>query len=67
MRWLSYTAVIFFSTIGNVLAQQVSTTDTIFSLPTSTRPFTVENFYSLIIANHPIAKQAGLLSEAARQ
>jgi outer membrane protein TolC len=42
-------------------------TDTLFAVPDSTRAFTLENFYQLILRNHPAVKQAALLSEVARQ
>jgi len=42
-------------------------TDTLFVVPDSTRIFTLDNFYRLILKNHPAVKQAGLLSEVARQ
>ena len=41
--------------------------DSLFVLPDSVKPFSIENFYQLIVQNHPVAKQAGLLSEVARQ
>ena len=42
-------------------------TDTLFAVPDSTRAFTLENFYQLILRNHPAVKQAALLSDVARQ
>lgn len=48
-------------------AQAEATVDTLFTLPDSVKPFTIENFYHLVIRNHPIAKQAELLSENAKQ
>lgn len=42
-------------------------TDTLFGVPDSTRAFTLENLYQLILKNHPGVKQAALLSEVARQ
>lgn len=41
--------------------------DSLFTLPDSVRPFTIENFYQLVTQNHPVARQAQLLSENARQ
>lgn len=41
--------------------------DTLFVVPDSTRAFTLDNLYELILKNHPTAKQANLLSEVARQ
>lgn len=40
---------------------------TVLSIPDSARPFTLGNFYALIVNNHPTAKQASLLSEVAKQ
>lgn len=48
-------------------AQVAAPVDTLFTLPDSVKPFTLENFYQLVVQNHPVAKQAGLLSENARQ
>lgn len=56
-----------------VLASAVSTlhgqfsTDTLFTVPDTARVLTLENFYQWVIWNHPVARQAGLLSEVARQ
>lgn len=41
--------------------------DSVFVLPDSARPFTLENFYEVIVKYHPVAKQAALLSDVARQ
>jgi outer membrane protein TolC len=41
-------------------------TDTPFAVPDSARACTLENFYQLILKNHPSVKQAALLSEVAR-
>jgi outer membrane protein TolC len=48
-----------------VSAQRI--TDSIFILPDSTRPFSIEQFYYMVTAYHPVAKQAELLSEFAQQ
>jgi outer membrane protein TolC len=42
-------------------------TDTLFVVPDSTRAFSLDNLYELVLKNHPFAKQAYLLSEVARQ
>lgn len=39
----------------------------LFVLPDSVRPFTIENFYQLILQNHPVARQTALLTEVAKQ
>lgn len=41
--------------------------DSIFILPDTAKPFTLDAFYKLLIHHHPVARQAGLLSEVARQ
>ncbi len=46
---------------------QAQERDPIFTLPDSVMPLPIENFYFLIVEYHPVAKQAGLLSEFARQ
>ena len=38
-----------------------SSIDTLFVLPDSTKPFTIENFYEIILQNHPVARH--LLAE----
>lgn len=52
---------------GASTAQSRVSTDSLFVLPDSVKPFTIENFYALILQNHPVAKQTELLSEVARQ
>ncbi|MDL5047638.1 TolC family protein [Oscillatoria amoena NRMC-F 0135] len=42
-------------------------TDSIFILPDTVRPFTIENFYYLVLAHHPVARQTELLTDVARQ
>lgn len=42
-------------------------TDTLFVVSDSTRAFTLEDLYAVILKNHPTARQASLLSEVARQ
>lgn len=51
----------------SVPAQVSNPVDTLFTLPDSVKPFTIENFYHLVVQNHPVAKQAQLLSENAKQ
>lgn len=41
--------------------------DPVFTLPDTARPFTLENFYQLVINYHPVAKQVRLLPDVARQ
>ncbi|WP_165824123.1 TolC family protein [Pseudochryseolinea flava] len=41
--------------------------DSVFVLPDSVKPFTIQNFFELIIQHHPVVKQTLLLSETAKQ
>lgn len=41
--------------------------DSIFALPDTVNPLTIENFYRLIVENHPVVKQASLLPDYAKQ
>lgn len=50
-----------------VSAQIAPSMDTLFSLPDSTKPFTIGNFYELILQNHPVARQVSLLTDVAKQ
>lgn len=49
------------------VAQKPAMEDALFVLPDSVKPFTIENFYSLILQNHPVAKQSALLTDVAQQ
>ena len=48
-------------------AQAQILNDSVFVLPDTARPFTLENFYEVILKYHPVAKQTFLLSDVARQ
>lgn len=41
--------------------------DSLFVLPDSARAFTLEHLYHVVLQHHPVARQAGLLPEVARQ
>lgn len=41
--------------------------DSLLVLPDSIQPLTIESFYHYVTTNHPVARQAGLLSDVARQ
>jgi outer membrane protein TolC len=58
------TALFVFLTIA---ARAQVITDSVFALPDTVRPFTLDNLYALILKHHPIAKQAALLSDVAKQ
>lgn len=49
------------------LKAQTIVLDSIFTLPDTVKPFTIENFYHLILQHHPVVKQATLLSDVAKQ
>ena len=53
------------STLGK--AQLKTSFDSLWMLPDSVQPFTMEAYFSLILKNHPVARQANLLPEIARQ
>lgn len=42
-------------------------TDSMLALPDTLKPFSLEDYQYLILKNHPVAKQAALLSDVARQ
>lgn len=41
--------------------------DSVFVLPDTAKPFALEDFYKLITSNHPVVRQAGMLSDVGRQ
>lgn len=42
-------------------------TDSLLAVPDSVQPLTIDNFYALVVKNHPLARQADLLGEFAKQ
>lgn len=50
-----------------VTAKAQTLTDSVFILPDTARAFTIENFYYIVLENHPVARQTSLLSDFARQ
>jgi outer membrane protein TolC len=60
--WL---VILFIGGLGHIQAQTPA--DTLFRLPDTARVLTIENFYLLVTRYHPVARQAGLLSDVARQ
>jgi len=68
LRLIRLTTAVLLVTWCLPLSAQVSpAVDTLLTLPDSVKPFTIENFYHLVVQNHPVARQAQLLSENARQ
>lgn len=61
---ICWMAVLLFP--GHDIRAQVAT-DSLLTLPDSVRPVTIDNFYHLVLQNHPVARQANLLNEFARQ
>lgn len=66
MNRIKHSLTFSFSIIVGLLHAQFST-DTLFIVPDTARVLTLENFYRWVIWNHPVARQASLLSEVARQ
>lgn len=54
-------------TLATAQVRSMIDVDSVFVLPDSVKPFTIENFYQLILENHPIAKQTDLLTDVAQQ
>jgi len=48
-------------------AQAMSAREGMWNLPDSAKVFTIENFYELVLKNHPVAKQTALLTDVAKQ
>jgi outer membrane protein TolC len=46
---------------------QTHISDSIFVTPDTVKVFTLEDFYKVLIDNHPVARQAAMLSDVARQ
>lgn len=65
MKKTVFALYISFCTLA-LQAQQFAK-DSMFILPDTARPFTLENFYQLVIQHHPVVKQASLLSDVAKQ
>jgi outer membrane protein TolC len=52
--------------LSHSLRAQVAT-DSLLMLPDTVRPLTIDNFYHHVLQNHPVARQAMLLNEFARE
>lgn len=64
---LLITLALLINTHYFVRAQSVESIDTLLMVSDSARLFTLNEYYELIIKNHPTVKQANLLTESARQ
>jgi outer membrane protein TolC len=58
---------VFFCVLNGYFSVGQNLTEAIFSIPDTARSFSIENFYYVIIANHPIARQTNLLTDVAKQ
>lgn len=67
MKWIRLTLFLVHIQWLSAPGQVSTSVDTLFALPDSVKPFTIENFYRLIVDNHPIVKQVELLSDNAKQ
>lgn len=59
--------VLYIASCTPMLQAQQFSSDSVFILPDTARPFTLENFYQVVIQYHPVARQAELLSDVGRQ
>lgn len=59
--------VSIFLLTGSFSSRAQQSLQQVFVLPDSVSAFTLDMFYKIVIDHHPIAQQAGLLSEMARQ
>lgn len=64
-RSLLFIAICFLGLTFQGRAQ--TSMDSVFLLPDSVKSFSIDNFYAVVLAHHPLVKQARLLSENARQ
>lgn len=67
IRYVKYLLLFSIFEWNMSVAQITSSIDTLFVLPDSIKPFTIENFYEIILQNHPVARQTNLLTEVAKQ
>ncbi|MDH4092044.1 MAG: TolC family protein [Cyclobacteriaceae bacterium] len=59
--------VLLLAVIAGGTANGQFSTDSLLMLPDTVKPLTLEYVYQQVIAYHPVAKQAGLLSDVAKQ
>lgn len=59
------TTVFMLCSLFSVNAQAMQ--DSVFILPDTVKHFTLDNFYEVILLHHPVARQAAMLSDFARQ
>ena len=59
--------IVLLLSLGCVSSRAQKAFDSLFVLPDSVTSFSLENLYASMLANHPIVKQANLLTEMARQ
>ncbi len=61
------TVILIVFLVASIRGFSQFSSDSIYVLPDSVKPFTIENFYAAVLQNHPIVKQTRLLSETALQ
>ncbi len=61
-RWLT-----LYLSLCLLAAQAQQLADSVFFLPDTVKPLSLDSFYLLVVRHHPVAKQAALLSDVARQ
>lgn len=59
--------IVFFYLLCGFYSMGQTLTDAIFSIPDTARSFSIESFYYIVIANHPVARQTNLLTDVAKQ
>lgn len=59
--------ILFALSLSAGLAQQIPSIDSLMKEPAGSNRFDLNALFTMVIANHPVARQAMLLSESARQ
>lgn len=67
MRFNQYLWILLTVVSLNARSQPSKGIDFLLAKPDSAKVFTLENFYELVLRNHPIAKQTVLMTELAKQ
>lgn len=60
-------SILFIGIVISRCAFGQNSIDSLLVLPDSIQPLTIESFYHYVLTNHPVARQADLLSDVARQ
>ncbi|MBL7857264.1 MAG: TolC family protein [Cyclobacteriaceae bacterium] len=67
MRALLSTGILFLLSLSSTSARCQSALDAVFMLPDSVLTMSLDEFYGIILAYHPVVKQASLLNSVAQQ